>query len=103
VADCDRRLAAEKPAAVSYFTTFNLLEHIRRPRNTPTLKLEAALKCRLCPTPRYSPPVHMIKLTKQREIDPYLWVHLDEERWLALPESVIGGSQPAARYRVPDT
>jgi hypothetical protein len=30
--------------------------------------------------PLYSPPVYMIKLTKQREIDPYLWVHPDEER-----------------------
>ena len=56
------------------------LEHIRRPRNTPIWKLEAALKCRSCRTPRYSPPVHMIKLTKEREIDPYLWVHPDEER-----------------------
>src|SRR6266481_5232205 len=27
---------------------------------------EAALKCRSCRTPRYSPPVHMIKLTRER-------------------------------------
>jgi len=27
-----------------------------------------------------SPPVNMIRLTKEREIDPYLWVHPDEER-----------------------
>ena len=40
------------------------LEHVRRPRNTPIWKLEAALKCRSCRTPRYAPPVHMIKLTK---------------------------------------
>ena len=56
------------------------LEHVRRPRNTSIWKLEAALKCRSCRTPRYAPPVHMIKLTKEREIDPYLWVHPDEER-----------------------
>src|SRR5476649_2569752 len=51
------------------------LEHVRRPRNTPIWKLEAALKCRSCRTPRYSPPVNMIRLTKQREVAPYLWVH----------------------------
>jgi hypothetical protein len=51
------------------------LEHIRRPRDTPIWKLEAAFKCRSCRTPRYSPPVRMIKLTKEREIDPYPWVH----------------------------
>jgi hypothetical protein len=28
------------------------------------------LKCRSCRTPRYSPRVHMIKLTEQREITP---------------------------------
>jgi len=31
------------------------LEHVRRPRDTPIWKLEAALKCRSCRTPRYSP------------------------------------------------
>jgi hypothetical protein len=31
-------------------------------------------------TPRYSPPVRMIKLTQQREITPCVWVHPDEER-----------------------
>jgi hypothetical protein len=56
------------------------LDAIRRPRNTPIWKLEAALKCRSCRTPRYSPPVHMIKLTQEREITPYVWVHPDEER-----------------------
>jgi hypothetical protein len=40
------------------------LDAIRRPRNTPIWKLEAALKCRSCRTPHYSPPVHMIKLTE---------------------------------------
>jgi hypothetical protein len=55
------------------------LDAIRRPRNTPIWKLEAALKCRSCRTPRYSPPVHMIKLTQEREITPYVWVHPDEE------------------------
>jgi len=46
------------------------LEHVRRPRDTPIWKLEAALKCRSCRTPRYSPRAHMIKLTQQREITP---------------------------------
>jgi hypothetical protein len=48
-------------------------------------KLEAALKCRSCRTSRSSPSVNMIKLTKERKIDPYLWVHPDEERWTWLP------------------
>jgi hypothetical protein len=29
----------------------------------PSRKFEAALKCRSCRMPRYSPPVHMIRLT----------------------------------------
>ncbi len=56
------------------------LDAIRRPRDTPIWKLEAALKCRSCRKGRYAPPVHMIKLTETREITPYLWVHPDEER-----------------------
>ena len=56
------------------------LDAIRRPRDTPIWKLEPALKCRSCRTPRYSPPVHMIKLTQEREIAPYVWVHPDDER-----------------------
>jgi hypothetical protein len=56
------------------------LDAIRRPRDTPIWKLEAALKCRSCRKGRYAPPVHMIKLTEGREITPYLWVHPDEER-----------------------
>jgi hypothetical protein len=55
-------------------------EHVRRPRDTPIWKLEAALKCGSCRTPRYSPRVHMIKLTQQREITPYKWVHPDDDR-----------------------
>jgi hypothetical protein len=55
------------------------LEHVRRPRDTPIWKLEAALKCRSCRTPRYSPRVHMIKLTQLREIAPYKWVHPDDD------------------------
>jgi hypothetical protein len=39
------------------------LDAIRRPRDTPIWKLEAALKCRPCRKDRYAPPVHMIKLT----------------------------------------
>jgi hypothetical protein len=55
------------------------LEHVRRPRDTPIWKLEAALKCRSCRTPRYSPRVHMIKLKQQREIALYKWVHPDDD------------------------
>lgn len=32
-----------------------------------------ALKCRSCKKGRYAPPVHMIKLTREREIAPYVW------------------------------
>jgi hypothetical protein len=56
------------------------LDAIRRPRDTPIWKLEAALKCRSCRKGRSAPPVHMIKLTEAREITPDLWVHPDEER-----------------------
>ena len=35
------------------------LNAIRRPRDTPIWKLEAALKCRSCKKARYAPPVHM--------------------------------------------
>jgi hypothetical protein len=55
------------------------LEFIRRSRDTPIWKLEASLKCRACHKGRRAPPVHMIKLTEQREITRYLWVHPDEE------------------------
>src|ERR1700694_611886 len=56
------------------------LDAIRRPRDTPIWKLEAALKCRSCKKGRYAPPVHMIKQTETQEITPYHWVHPDEER-----------------------
>lgn len=55
------------------------LTAIRRPRDTPIWKLEAALKCRSCRKGRYAPPVHMIKLTAAQEITPYLWVHPDSD------------------------
>ncbi len=38
------------------------LDAIRRPRDTPIWKLEAALKCRSCRKGRCAPPAHMIKL-----------------------------------------
>jgi hypothetical protein len=47
------------------------LDAIRRPRDTPIWKLEAALKCRSCKKGRDAPPVHMIKLTATQEITPY--------------------------------
>ena len=56
------------------------LDAIPGPRDTPIWKLEVALKCRSCRTPRYTPPVRMFKLTQQRELTPYVWVHPDEER-----------------------
>jgi hypothetical protein len=56
------------------------LDAIRRPRDTPIWKLEAALKCRSCATPRYAPPVHLIRLTTERKVAPYPWVHPDDER-----------------------
>jgi len=37
------------------------------------------LKCRSCKKARYAPPVHMIKLTMQREIMAYAGVHPDED------------------------
>ena len=40
----------------------------------PIWKLEAALKCRSCKKGRYAPPVHMVRLTAEREITPYKWV-----------------------------
>src|SRR6266849_6442209 len=44
------------------------LDAIRRPRDTPIWKLEAALKCRSCRKGHYAPSVHMIKLTETREM-----------------------------------
>ena len=55
------------------------LDAIRRPRDTPIWKLEAALKCRSCRTARYAPTVHMIRLARTREIAPYAWVHPEQE------------------------
>lgn len=55
------------------------LDAIRRPRDTPIWKLEAALKCRPCKKGRYAPPVHMIKLTERQEIAPYRSVHPDDD------------------------
>lgn len=44
------------------------LEYVRRRRDTPIWKLESAFRCRSCSSPRYSPPVQLVKLTRQREI-----------------------------------
>ena len=57
------------------------LNAIRRPRDTPIWKLEAALKCRSCRKGRHAPPVHMVKLTAEREITQYQWVHPDDDRY----------------------
>ena len=53
---------------------------IRPPHDTPISKLKASLKCRSCRKGRAAPPVRMIKLTQEREITPYKWVHPEEER-----------------------
>jgi hypothetical protein len=55
------------------------LEHVRRSKDTPIWKLENSLRCRSCGTRRYRPPVHMIKLTAERETTRYKWVHPDED------------------------
>jgi hypothetical protein len=55
------------------------LDAVRRPRDTPIWKLEGSFRCRSCGTRRYKPPVHMIKLTQEREITPYVWVHPDDD------------------------
>jgi hypothetical protein len=39
-----------------------------------------ALKCRSCKKGRYARPVQMIRLTEEREIAPYIWVHPDNDR-----------------------
>ena len=56
------------------------LNAIRRPPDTPIWKLEAALKCRSCRTPRHAPRVNMIRLTQEPKIAPYAWVHPDDDR-----------------------
>ena len=38
------------------------------------------LKCRSCRKGRCAPPVHLVRLTEEREITPYAWVHPDQER-----------------------
>jgi hypothetical protein len=82
---CERKIHTERYPVVVCYLWFGAdrasipLEHVRHPRNTPTWKLEAALKCRSCRTPRHSSPVHMIKLTQQREIALYALVHPDDD------------------------
>lgn len=54
------------------------LADVRRPRGTEIWKLESAFRCRSCSTKRYKPPVHLIKLTKQRELELAPWYHPSE-------------------------
>jgi len=42
----------------------------------PPCPRRARLSCR---KGKYAPPVHMIRLTEEREITPYVWVHPDED------------------------
>lgn len=57
------------------------LDANRQARDTPIWKLEAALKCRSCATPRYAPPVHLIRFPRELKIAPYPWVHpADDDR-----------------------
>jgi hypothetical protein len=58
----------------------------------------------VCRTPRYSPPVHMIKLTKEREIAPYVWVHPACSFTVSLPRArcwVCALVETARRIPVP--
>jgi hypothetical protein len=51
-----------------------VLDPIRRPRDIPIWKLEAALNAdQVKKMVRYPPPIHVIKLTMNREIAPYAW------------------------------
>jgi hypothetical protein len=45
----------------------------------PIWKHEAVLNAGHARGP-LAPPVHMIKLTLEREITPYVWVHPDDDR-----------------------
>src|ERR1700676_5426520 len=44
-------------------------------RTHPYGSLRLHLKCRSCRKGRYAPPVHMVRLTEDRETAPYVWVH----------------------------
>jgi hypothetical protein len=70
---CRRRAAAigarRKPASRS------IAFGGRRTHQSGNLKL----KCRSCRKGRYAPPVHMIRLTEERQTVPYVWVHPDED------------------------
>ena len=55
------------------------LDAVRRPRDTPNWKLETAFRCRSCGTTRYRPPVHMIRLTQEQSIAPYVWTHPEND------------------------
>jgi hypothetical protein len=75
------------------------LDAIRRPRNTPMWKLEAALNCRSCKKGRHAPPVHMIKLTETRDITPYVWVHPDDENKDREPDPISSIAHVPAKAR----
>lgn len=54
-------------------------------RGAPTtvyadLETGSCAKMSIVPDAAYSPPVHMIRLTKERKIAPFVWVHPDNER-----------------------
>jgi hypothetical protein len=57
-------------------------------RTTAIWKLQAALKCRWCKQALYALPVHVIKLTMQRDITPRVWVYPDEGRRGLLPAAL---------------
>jgi hypothetical protein len=67
----------------------------RRPRDTPIWKLEAALKCRSCRTPQILAAVHMIRLTREREIVPYVWIPDGSAKRLARRAYVRGARDEA--------
>jgi hypothetical protein len=55
-------------------------------------------------TPRYSPPVHMIRLTEERQTVPYVWVHPDEELYGRARDGAGGAEvaeEPGLGVRLP--
>jgi hypothetical protein len=68
-----RRLRLLKVMCKPYETRASLPLEPSASRGIRPWKLDAALKCRSCRTPRYYPLMHMIKLTREREIAPYVW------------------------------
>jgi hypothetical protein len=87
----ERRLRLAGDRVLSMQDTGKHAVGIRRPRDTPIWKSEPSFRCRSCGTRRYKPPVRMIKLTEERGITPYQWVH--PERTLSFGASASSALQ----------